>query len=106
MASAAIAAMLNFLMRTSFASMRKDERARSDNQLTVWQECNLLPTCNLPADANQTLFSDHPEQPRQPQRNLRDVGNQTEEDQHRAQPGQHRQRNLADPHLGDAGSDI
>ena len=39
--------------------------------------------------------SDHSQRPREPQRYFRDVGNKSEEYQHRAQPRQHRDRDFA-----------
>src|ERR1700677_2264584 len=105
MASAATPAMANFLMRTSFERRSENERALVRNQLTVWQECAVLPRCNLPSLMNRNI-SDHAEQPRQPQRYLGNIGDQREESQHRAEPRQHRNGDLADAHFGDTAGDI
>src|SRR3954451_14649227 len=49
---------------------------------------------------------EHPERARQPQRDLRHVGDDAEEDQHGQKPRPHRDRQFGDTHLGDAGSNI
>src|SRR5712675_3027856 len=100
MASAATPAIQNFLMRTSIGKRPlKDERASLPNQLTVWTGIPILPRCNL-------AWLKHPERARQPQRDLRHVGDDAEEDQHGQKPRPHRDRQFGDAHLGDAGSDI
>src|SRR5882672_117816 len=103
MASAAMPAIANFFMRTSFARLAEDEPAQGRIQLTVWTEWLLLPRCN---PVPLSVRSYHSEQPRQPQRNLGDVGNQPQEDQHRTQPRQHRNGDFADPHFGNTAGDV
>src|SRR3954471_20669659 len=100
MASAAIPAMANSFRRTSLEWLPEDEPAETRIQLTVWTGRPLLPKCNAPPLSPRS--SEHAQRARQPQRYLRHIGDDAEEDQHGQKPRPHRDGEFGDAHLGDA----
>src|ERR1700728_3306176 len=105
MATAATPARRIFFMWISLERLRKDERSFACNQLTVWKGTLCYQDVILLPFVSSGLLN-HAEQPRQPQRNLRHISDQAQENQHRAQPWQHRDRDFADPHLCDAAGNV
>src|ERR1700744_4203975 len=99
MANAATPASRTFFMRTSLEhAARMAARAGAINlQFGKASVCYQDVIRSL-----LTNVSDHSKQMRQPERNLRNVGDQGKENQNRAQPRQHRDRDFADAHFCDA----
>src|SRR3981189_939321 len=104
MASAAMPAIANFFMRTSFERLAEDEPAQGRIQLTVWTEWLLLPRCNVAPLSPSKL--EHAERAGQPPRDFRHGRDDPKKDPRGQKPRPHRDRQFGDAHLGDAGRHV
>src|SRR5438045_6996806 len=96
MASAATPAIANFFIRTSLKKLSEDGPALPGVQLTVWTGRSPLARCNVNEFDPPQCMLEHAKRERTPQRELRHVGDDAEEDQDGTKSWQERNRQFGD----------